>query len=182
MSIQVTERDRTILRQLKRKVDTLDGPGVWNSPDNISMLAEGRLQGAAGQELIESGGSVSMFQVTAVGNDVLTAKSWDGIKVATTGVSVAKPMLLRSTGIHNAGTFVQLNGSFSYAYTNAQERVVTNTADSTTETQVIVPAYETVYPFNLIWAVKDIAGGVNGGDEIWLDLNVAGRAWAKKTG
>ena len=176
--IQVTEQDKAILRQLKRKVDTLDGPGVWNSPDNISML---EMRGATGKELVEAGSGVGMFQVTLVGNDVLVAKSWDGEKVASSEVSVVKPMLLRSTGIHSAGTFVQLNGSFSYAYTNAQERVVTNTADSTTETQVIVPAYETVYPFNVIWAVKGISGGVNGGEEIWLDLNVAGRAWAKKT-
>tara|TARA_Y100000310_G_scaffold342361_1_gene445310 strand:- start:569 stop:1150 length:582 start_codon:yes stop_codon:yes gene_type:complete len=130
---------------------------------------------------------IQMMRVTAVKDDWLEASEWDGANLGTSTFQVAKPAELRKTDI-DGETFTLFRGTFSYAWTSEQERVSTNTSDSSTETQVIVPPYEIVYPLNLIWVGRPMNGtnlvDLNprfDNDVPLLDLNVAGRAWAEET-
>tara|TARA_R100001086_G_scaffold238110_2_gene162642 strand:+ start:9359 stop:9913 length:555 start_codon:yes stop_codon:yes gene_type:complete len=127
---------------------------------------------------------IKMYQVYSVNDDTLTCKTWDGTTSGTDTFEVAKPVDLRSTGI-NGLSFTLLKGTFSFSYSDPQTRVSTNAADSSTETQVIVPPYETITPMSIIWVAKPLGGTAvddSSGDPIQLlDLNIAGRAWAEES-
>ena len=122
---------------------------------------------------------IQMMRVTTVNDDTLTCVTWDGTNLGTADITVAKPPELRKTGIDTV-TFTLLRGTFSYAWTSAQERVSTDTSDSSTETQVIIPPYETAHPLDIIF-VAIPEGGTNIAGVPLQDLNVAGRAWAEET-
>ena len=123
---------------------------------------------------------VKQFRVVSVQADYLICNEWNGNAAGTVAFNVAKPYLLRnSVTAWNGLTF-----TFDAGVT---ERVATRTSDSETETQVVVAAYAVD---DVIYAVRRVKGGVgvtvtiDGEDEVldWLDMNVDGRQWAKKTG
>jgi len=127
-----------------------------------------------------SGGSaIEMMRVYFVGDDSLKCYRWNGTTLGTETLVVAKPPELRKTGINNQ-IFSLLYGTFSYTYTDVQARTSTNTADSTNESQVIVPPYEIVHPLDIIFASTPVGGTSLSGVSL-QDTNVAGRAWAKET-
>jgi len=131
--------------------------------------------------------SLHQMRVIDIHFDSLTCKEWDGIELGSENIIVAKPSELRKTGIDGV-TFDLLRGTFSYSYgtyTN-QKRTSTNTADSSTEAQVVIPAYEEdIFPLDIIYAAKPIGGigaTVSGRNDVeFIDVNVAGRAWAEET-
>jgi len=125
------------------------------------------------------GGSVYRFRLKAVYHDYLECKQLDGTTFAPeVTVKVAKPYNLRKTPFHGK----TING-ITYTYTGTQSR--TKTREGATENQVITPAYQVAVPGydgDEIYACKPSGGtGVKIDDEdvIWLDINNAGRAWAK---
>jgi hypothetical protein len=120
-----------------------------------------------------AGVSIPVFQqftIASIGEDVLICNPFDGTASdETSEIIIAKPPELRASR--------EEWNDITYTYTNSQTR----TADdgSETEDQVIVPEYVVG---DVIYAVKNIVGGtgVVVTDPVeWLDLNVAGRAWAK---
>lgn len=138
------------------------------------------------------GGVVQQFMVKGQRGTYLKCVTWDGANMGIDFVYVALPPKLRST-INNA----MIEGNLiTYTYPNWPERVATITGVS--ETEVIVPRY---LGDDIIYAVKP-NGGTNGVmtaapdpvdgivghptsppvPVVWQDLNVDGRAWAKKYG
>jgi hypothetical protein len=138
-----------------------------------------------------SGMRVRQFVVqnAASFGDYLMCNPWNGSEPTAELIAVAKPYLLRRTPFHD----MTVDG-FSYSYTNMQERTKTRSSDDKVETQVVVPRYQDAnyQSGSTIYAVTGIQGGtgvVETGNEedptrkvVWLDLNVDGRAWAKKAG
>ena len=125
------------------------------------------------------GDGVYRFRLKAVYHDYLECKQLDGTTFAPeVTVKVAKPYNLRKTPFHGK----TING-ITYTYTGTQSR--TKTREGATENQVITPAYQVAVPGydgDEIYACKPSGGtGVKIDDEdvIWLDINNAGRAWAK---
>ena len=111
--------------------------------------------------------------------DYLECVEWDGVTEGAT-LYVAKPYLLRQTPFDT-----KTRNSITYAYTSVNERTATD-ASSNTETQVIVPSYvanDVVYAINGITGdlqiqQADTAGATT--DLVFIDMNLDGRAWAKK--
>lgn len=110
---------------------------------------------------------------------------------------VAKPWELQQTPF-DGETLPNKDGTLlSYAYTGTQARTVTDTTDSSTEDQVIVPAYvpaqtisDVTYTGTRI-TVQRVAFGTgvtfagSGGMTVEVefeDMNRAGRAWAEANG
>lgn len=129
------------------------------------------------------GSKIAQFKiVTADGNgDYVWCNAWDGTTAGTEIVSIARPFTLRRTPFHQ-----RYWESITYEYQNNTQRVAIKTIQAgtppitRTETQVIVPAY---LPDQIIYAAQGIEGGAGipsppVGE--WLDLNVDGRAWARK--
>lgn len=75
----------------------------------------------------------SAFTITAINDDTLTCTQ---VASGKTEILVAKDYLNRRTPFDGAG-----RDGFTYVYSDAQTRVSTKTADSSTEDQVITPAY-----------------------------------------
>jgi hypothetical protein len=127
---------------------------------------------------------VVRFRLKGVYDDYLECRQLNGTTETGPTVKVAKPYNLRKTPFHNK----TING-ITYTYTGVQSRTKTRDSPSETENQVIVPAYQeavTGYGGDEIYACKPSNGtGVKIGwedeDVIWLDINNAGRAWAKVT-
>ena len=123
---------------------------------------------------------VVRFRLKAVYEDYLNCKQLNGTTEVGPTVKVAKPYNLRKTPFHG-----KTISGITYNYTGAQSRTKTRTSTSAKENQVITPAYQvavTGYDGDEIYACKPSGGtGVKIGDEdvVWLDINNAGRAWAK---
>ena len=141
--------------------DTVDqGDGVY--------LAVVRFPVAAGPQ-------IQQMKVVAEFNDHLTCHTWDGTSEGTDAIHVAKPPTLRLTPYDG-----QTVNGITYNYTGYNTRTAEN-EDEETEDQQITPDYAAG---DVIFAVKNIAGGTGATDDEyvdceWLDLNVDGRAWAK---
>jgi hypothetical protein len=117
-------------------------------------------------------GLIVQANVVEQGGDWIKVLTWDGATEGTTEIVVAKPYLLRRS-------ITSWNG-ISYTYTSDSERTATKSPDS--ETQVIVPAY---VADDILYIVRVSQFGTDvddpdGNPVYWLDLNVDGRAWAKK--
>lgn len=122
------------------------------------------------------GAIVAQFVVASVGDDHLVCRTWDGSNQGDADVLVAKPWLLRKTPFHG----LTLNGK-TYIYDSGTARNVDDGNED--EDQVIIPSY-TDPSGAVIYAVRGVVGGtgvvVESDPVVWLDLNVDGRAWAKK--
>lgn len=124
----------------------------------------------------QGGAKVAQFIVKSVGDDHLVCRTWDGVNEGETDVMIAKPWLLRKTPFHG----LTLNGK-TYSYDSGTARNVDDGNED--EDQVIIPSY-TDPSGAVIYAVRGVVGGtgvvVESDPVVWLDLNVDGRAWAKK--
>lgn len=137
---------------------------------------------------------VGMFRYKSAADDhwVCRELTYDSVSNTYTelaqDVKIAKPWELRKTPFH--GKTITINGvALTFNYTSATARTVTKTGGS--ENQIPIPFPTTNsggYDGTVIWAAKNIARGtavvINRGQPSeesleWLDLNVAGRAWAK---
>lgn len=95
----------------------------------------------------------------------------DDYLIVNDGQVVALPFLLRRTPFH--GLTVE---GITYAYTDIGERTATD-AESNEEDQVITPSY---YEGEQIVSARLSARISSGGKLMeWIDLNSAGRTWAK---
>jgi len=143
---------------------------------------------ATGQRLPTQLHRIVQMRVLQVGGDWLLCEEWDGVTAGARHY-VAKPYKLRRTPFESR----RING-LEYSYTTDTERVADGDPwdGSNQETQVVVPAWAVAdgasgYGGDLIYAVDDPAGGTAVTDPdsnpvTWLDLNLDGRAWAKKQG
>lgn len=141
------------------------------------------------------GASVSRYRVKSIQRNYLTCRTWDGSAEGATDICIAKPFKLRRA---IAGAIIDgVNVSYTYdaADIPSTTRIASNGTE--TETQIIVPRYLFAAPSQLpdkgdeIFAVGANTGlvtvanepvGTAGGQAITLlDLNIDGRAWARKT-
>lgn len=101
-------------------------------------------------------------------------------------VSVAKPWLLRRVPF-DGKTIDEIKYEYSENFARKLTRISTPPVDNpATEDQVIVPAYKVK---DIIYVVSAVSQGILVDEDVdpkqpvlWLDLNVDGRAWAKKSG
>lgn len=121
---------------------------------------------------------VTQYRITAIKDDYLVCKAWDGSVESGDIVYVAKPWTLRTLVSRNSIAYSD------YAETTSLQRTATRSNSS--ETQVVVPTYAVQ---DIIYAVAGIAGGTgasrtNTDDESLaigkLDMNVDARAWCRK--
>lgn len=91
----LTGSDVRKLRRILRKIDTASGPGVVNTPDNLSFHAQpGR--GGGGDEGRPRGTTIMAMRVLSVENDYLVCRRIDTAGEEIGGeVNVAKPPELR---------------------------------------------------------------------------------------
>lgn len=155
------------VRRIKQKIDSLSGPGVTNSPGSVTLSPSGRFS-----ELITEGGRTRpllRLRVKTIANDYLTCRTWDGTNEGSADINVARPVELR----HDVDYYPGLT---SLTTVNAQEVTATDGAD--TETWKVTPDYVVD---GEIWATVSGPGTgvtVSGTELRWVDLNLAGRAWA----
>jgi hypothetical protein len=117
------------------------------------------------------GGGARQFKIVSLDYDHVNAKTWDGTTLGDDIVKIAKPWLLRKT------PFISGYQGITFTYTGYTTRSAT--LSGTTETQVVVPAYNVN---DIIYATKGVAGGLamTDPDIEWADLNIDGRAWARQ--
>ncbi|MDL5052175.1 hypothetical protein QQ056_01135 [Oscillatoria laete-virens NRMC-F 0139] len=115
---------------------------------------------------------VIRMRVVSVHNNHLLCTRWIGSEWSTIEEKVAKPFLLRAS--------ITTRSGIVYTFTNPSTR--TASQGGNTETQVIVPSY--VANHDEIFAMPVPHTGVmeSGRELTLMDLNVDGRAWAKKDG
>lgn len=120
--------------------------------------------------------------IRSVALDHLITRSYDFATavVGDTDILVALDWLLRRSPFDG-----NIIAGIEYTYTTNIERLADDTV--TTETQVIVPNFQgaaSPYDGDIIFAASGIQGGtgvtVSGQPLALLDLNVSGRAWARK--
>lgn len=103
------------------------------------------------------------------GGDVLVCRTWDGTTEGSEDIYVAKPYLLQESTEARTG--------YSYEYTDEQDRTSLKDEDSTTEDQVIVPAY---VEDDELWCVKANTGITVGSESVqYIDLNIDARMWMR---
>jgi hypothetical protein len=122
-----------------------------------------------------SGGPISTWRFKEMSTDYIICRSWDGTTEGSTDVKIAKAPELRFSITSEVidGDTVNYDGYDLDAQTR-------NASDgTTTETQVIVPRY--LPDVTIIFACRANSLGKDDDDNPigLLDLNVAGRAWAK---
>lgn len=134
--------------------------------------------------------SLQRFRLKSIGANTLTCRTWDGSSEGATDVLVAKPTKLRNAIV----TELIDARVITYSYPSNIERVAAATGFPD-EQQNIVPRY--LGPYSYVNAQAQTV--TYSGDEIYaaqfstpiiatptpvyyLDVNVDGRAWAKKYG
>jgi len=167
-----------------RKQDPLLAKHLDESPKAINRILESvQLPEQVTSPGVQTFTQMRQFRIVSIKGDYLFAEPFNGVSTEGGLIKIAKPFLLRRTPFD--GT-VGRNG-FTFVYTTDTERVSTKTSDSTTEIQVIVPSYVVK---DVIFCIKNIDGGTGvtavvanepSVPVIWIDMNLDGRFWAKKT-
>jgi hypothetical protein len=122
-----------------------------------------------------NGTAVGMFIVKGIFQDYCNCHTWDGVTEGNVNVYVAKPFLLR--GSINSENIDGSNISYSnYAANTYVTRVATSGGNS--ETQVIVPRLQVGSKVLAASITTDV--NVSNVAVTWIDVNVDGRAWARK--
>jgi len=123
--------------------------------------------------------SIEQYRITAIFDDYLEARTWNGTTQGSTTIKIAKPWRLRKTGWDGVTVTYDFNGAATpirYTYAaRAGYRSALNTATNATENQAIIP----VYSVNDILYATEPTGGTLVTVATWLDLNVDARAWAR---
>lgn len=126
--------------------------------------------------------------------DVVICRTWNGIVEGTALVPVARPWELQQSVFDGF-----LLDGFAYDYDGPDFRIKTRESDGKEEQQVIVPSYKALGDVRqIIYAARGVDGGSGAyydqGEFVgeiwipnlqlvpWIDLNLGGRAWAKKAG
>ena len=132
-------------------------------------------------EIVRVGGgggarAAKRFRVKSESNDYLVCRTWDGTTEGSTDVLVAKPYLLQRTPFHGVAVTYPNAQVITYTYAAAYERTADDTVDS--ETQIVTPRY---FVDEEIIGIAVPRGGTGVDDCDWMDLNTAGRHWAKES-
>jgi len=130
-------------------------------------------------------GLVQMMEIYDIFDDHLECYLYNAVdaEAGTQVVFVARPYQLQRTPF-DGEIIVYANGQ-SVEYTYVDDRKRSADDGSSSETQVMTPDY---YEGDIILAIRNIAGGTGltatkGATTIaiqWMDLNTAGRFWAKE--
>jgi hypothetical protein len=163
------------LNQLRDAVNELrpvQAPGILLSATRIGVAR----QSVGGEEGAPTPGTVNQFKVQEVLDDTLRCRTWLGTALGTTDITIAKPYKLRRTPF-DAQTVVIDADSILYTYQSGTRRTATVVGTTSTEKQVIVPRY---LVGDIIYACE-VEDTINvTGTVTQIDLNVDGRAWARK--
>ena len=129
-------------------------------------------------------GQVQQFKVIEVKTDYVECNEWDGTDKGAVVKLALPPLIRRSPFDPTKGG--KGRGLFTYAYASDIARESTNNADSSTENQVITPAYEVD---DIIYGISNVIGGTStvarpdGEDpEVleFMDINIDGRTFANE--
>lgn len=164
-----------------RKIERFTG-GTPSARDKLNRLVEEVNRASSGahpvRQVMTHGSRVPVrfkrFRVKEVLGDYLRCRPFNGNAEEAQDFLVAKPPLLQRTPFDGLE-----RGGIGYVYTSNEERTATKTADSNTETQIVIPGYMVD---DILIAVTPIEGGtgvtVNGKAVVWMDTSA--RMWAKK--
>lgn len=162
-----------------RKKDPITAKRLNETVDRVTAISEGAASPADARGVAQGPGAIQQFEIKEVLGDYLLCYAITSAGTGTAEIPVAKPYLHRQS-------LTSRNG-IAYTYQTAfegdlaiVERVATGGAG--TETQRIVPQY---VAGDRIFASKLINGGTGVKDidnklVRFIDLNLDGRAWAKK--
>lgn len=171
---------RQLLRCIRERTVKV-GPGLRVSYKSDGSLIE--LVGIQRQQTVEAGASIQQYRITAVSNDYIEGKTWDGTTLGDVAVKIAKPFRLRKTGWDGVTVVYNFNGTiFSILYTylaTPGSRTAFRAAGNVTENQAIIPLYSVN---DIIYATEPEGGTLvtsDGTALTWLDLNVDAREWAR---
>jgi len=173
-------------RELNKVVEAVNGNRLAQAPGyRLHRTSDGtKLEVEVPKvEPAEAGSSVQQYKLTAIFDDYIEGKTWDGTNLGTTAVKIAKPWRLRKTGWHGVAVTYNFNGTnfvISYTYLATPGfRTASRAATSTTENQAIIPVYSVN---DIIYATEPEGGTlvtVASTALTWLDLNVDAREWAR---
>lgn len=191
-----SDRDAAILRGMKSKLDNITGEGVINSPAGVTISPRRPDRAPnAGDYPLERCYVVTVYHDYLICRYTHIEPNEEGIVDDSQDFPVAKPWGLRKTpfdGLTLPNEDAVLL-SYSYDATDKQKRTVTDTTDSSTEDQVVVPKYVptqtisgTYYPGSeiVVRKLREGAGVTTDDDEVceYEDANHDGRWWAEDNG
>jgi hypothetical protein len=127
---------------------------------------------------LDSGGGCFRFKLKSVQADYLTCRTWDGTTEGSTDIYIAKPPKLRHVA---SESLVGTTWTYTYSAETGYEDGKRSASDGTnTEKQVVIPVY--VIGDEIFASTPDNGTDVtvSATELTYLDLNVDGRAWARK--
>lgn len=185
MAVMLSEEAFEELVGIVQRVRELTGEGVENASGSIDISPQGLVPS---QQIGGRGAAQRLFRVQSVKDDHLVCRRYDARndKLGPKDVAVAKPWMLRKSSLDGRSgvAFHGWSETFDYSYDSDRKRTVTRNSDAETQTEVVTPDYltddgsgngETIVAVYVPTGLKDADGkGI-----VWLDLNEAGRLWAK---
>lgn len=171
---------RQLLRCIRERTVKV-GPGLRKSHNTDGTLIE--LIPVRQEVSVSESSAIQQYKITAIADDYIEAKTWDGTTLGDVAVQVAKPWRLRKTDWNGATVTYNFNGTiFTIQYTYLATpgfRTAVRPSTGVTENQAIIPLYSVN---DIIYATEPDGGTlvtVNSTALTWLDLNVDARAWAR---
>lgn len=159
-------------------------PGLNYRVQKTSNGTKLEIQAPPAQTETVEGASVTQYKLTAISDDYIEGKTWDGTTLGETAIRIAKPWRLRKTPFDGQTVVYNFNGSnisirYTYQATPGYRAAAILTAPTATENQAIIPIYKVD---DIIYATEPENGTLVTVSQValtWLDVNVDGRAWAR---
>lgn len=162
-----------------RKGDKISAKRLNETVDRVTAISEGAAGPADARGVAQGPGAIQHFEIKEVKGDYVLCYAVTSVGTGTVEIPVAKPYLHRQSLTSRNGIAYTYQTAFEGS-TAIVERVATKSPN--TETQRVVPQYVSG---DRIFASKLINGGTGVKDiddkpVRFIDLNLDGRAWAKK--
>lgn len=130
--------------------------------------------------------SAQLYKITNVKREYLVCRTWDGTTDGTTDIYIAKPFKLRET--LTGETIDNIAVAYSYSSSGFDTYLIrtaraTISGQVTSEKQIVVPRYlvgDKIYAMPCSAAVITASDGLSIGTITLIDINVDGRAWARR--
>lgn len=151
----------------------------FNEPvDAINRMTRGiALPQQVRKQATGRGSVVQRFKYVSFARDSIICVAWDGTTAGTENVEIARPEDLQRSPLDG-----QTRNGITYTYSSGFKRTATKGAES--EVQIITPSYvagDIIYgATNIVGQPFKVAAAVGFKTVEWLDINCAGRAWAKE--